>query len=665
MRLTLEIGHRIFNLGKKNFIINRRAGQELASVLNRMPRTGFDYESQVNGRQSAIIMACVRWIQRTYPEAPLQLKKYNKDSWEKVQSHPLIDLLNSPNQYYDGLLMQSALVADFALSGNAYLRKIRSGAGRPVELWWIPSTMIEPRWPWDNSEYLTHYEYYPGGASVKIAPSDIVHFRDGLDPNNTRKGISALQSLFREVFTDDEAANMTATLLKNLGVPGLVISPESEIASDEDAKEIKKWFKENTTGDKRGEPLVISTPTKVDMFGFSPQQMDLKQLRRIPEERISGVLGIPAIVAGLGAGLDRSTFANFAEAREMAYESNIIPLQRLLTEALKRQLLIDFEDDMNLWRIGYDLSEVRVLQEDENKLTERTVRQVLSGTIKIKDAQRIMGLPVDETQDIYLRPFNVLEVRSGVLEDSKANHGHEHKMMSAWPEDRKDAYWKNYAQRTEGKERVFMKTLRSLWNEQEAEVIKNLESHPTLEGTDFDTIKAEEAFNENLQPIISEIYAEAMMQVHEELDQHAGHDHEVKQEELLNQVALNWISTRSLELAKLLNGTTKEQLREALIEGFRNGESIPKIAKRIEEFYGKTYKTRALMIARTETITASNRGAEQAYQELGVKNLQWYTALDERVCPECAPLHGNIYPINQGPRPAIHPQCRCVMISAD
>ena len=47
----------------------------------------------------------------------------------------------------------------------------------------------------------------------------------GIDPNNTRKGLSPLASLYREIFTDDEAANMTASLMRNIGVPGVVLSP--------------------------------------------------------------------------------------------------------------------------------------------------------------------------------------------------------------------------------------------------------------------------------------------------------------------------------------------------------------------------------------------------------------------------------------------------------
>ena len=74
-----------------------------------------------------------------------------------------------------------------------------------------------------------------------------------------------------------------------------------------DVEDMKAKIQASFTGDRRGEPLVLGRGVQVQQFGFSPGEMDLKELRRLPEERISGGLGIPAIVAGLGAGLDRST----------------------------------------------------------------------------------------------------------------------------------------------------------------------------------------------------------------------------------------------------------------------------------------------------------------------------------------------------------------------
>ncbi len=128
----------------------------------------------------------------------------------------------------------------------------------------------------------------------------------------------------------------------------------------------------------------------------------------------------------------------------------------------------------------------------------------------------------------------------------------------------------------------------------------------------------------------------------------------------LDSYALEWIKLRSLTLAKSINKTTLEALRNELSLGFEAGESIQQLTKRIEEYFTENATVRAEMVSRTEVITASSQGANDRYQKEGVDKIEWYSAPDS--CDECAALDGNIYPINEGPRPALHPFCRCTIL---
>jgi hypothetical protein len=151
--------------------------------------------------------------------------------------------------------------------------------------------------------------------------------------------------------------------------------------------------------------------TKIQQFGFSPDQLLLRELRRMPEERVTAVLGIPAVVVGLGAGLERSTFTNMAEAREAAYESGLIPAQKLLGRrhplpaACRCSARIPFD-----FRFGFDLSKVRVLQEDLYRLTQRHDLAVRGGWELVSEARRASGLDVLPIDDVYLRDTRLTEV---------------------------------------------------------------------------------------------------------------------------------------------------------------------------------------------------------------------------------------------------------------
>lgn len=379
-----------------------------------LPRSRRDYEREIgDGFSSSVLMAPVRWIARTFPEAPMILT--NPDE-EIVRQHPMLTLLRRPNEFYSGRVLWMATMASVVLDGNGYWLVRRGANLQPVELWYAPHWMVDPQFPDDGTVFISHYLYRPlGREPVRIEVEDVIHFRDGLDPHNTRKGFSALKSILREVYTDEEAATFTAGLLSNMGVPGIVVSPDEDaaIVTDEDMELTRQWWQQRFSGDRRGEALVMRGRTRIEQFGFSPQQLDLRALRRVPEERVTAVLGTPAIVVGLGAGLDRSTFANFAEAREAAYESCIIPLQNLVAEEVWAQLLDEFEPSIEGWTVGFDLSVVRVLQEDENARSTRILAQLGGALITQAEARSELGYEIDAEHERYYFPFTTLVVPAG------------------------------------------------------------------------------------------------------------------------------------------------------------------------------------------------------------------------------------------------------------
>jgi HK97 family phage portal protein len=375
-----------------------------------------DYAAEVGDpTESSLVAAVLGWIGRTFPEAPPMLERLGDPYDEPVRDHPLLRLLQRPNPYYTGSELFMATVTDWAANGDAYWLVLPSREGEPSQIWWVPSWMMEPRG--SESEYLTHYDYQVNGEVIEISPDQVVHFRYGLDPTNDRKGVSQLRSLIREVFTDQEAAAFTASILRNHGVPGIVVSPDApgSSISPKEASETKRDLIQNFTGAKRGEPIVVTGATKVQQFGFSPEQLVLTSLRRVPEERVSAVTGVPAIVVGFGAGLERSTFTNFGEAKQSAYEANLIPTQRIMAEKIRFDLLPMFGEDPFAWRFGFDLTKVRVFQEDMNRLFARWDQAVRGGWAMVSEAKRACGVPVaeDGSDDVYLRLVTVAQVPGG------------------------------------------------------------------------------------------------------------------------------------------------------------------------------------------------------------------------------------------------------------
>lgn len=394
--------------------LNRMLFQRGAGVTRWFtPRGRIDYRREVgDGMTSSVIMACVLWMARTFPEAPMQVLD---SEGAEIERHPMVKLLKRPNAFYSGKAMWWGLILSLVLDGNGYLIKVRNRVGGVLELWYVPHWMIEPVSD-DPAVFIEYYRYTPDNQVIRLEVEDVVHLRYGLDPRDTRKGLSPLGTVLREVFTDDEAAQFSASILRNMGVPGVVVSPDPQAPpmGVQDAEAIREHIK-GMTGSRRGEPLILPGATKVSQFGFNPQQMELKTLRRLPEERVSAVLGTPAIVVGLGAGLDRSTFANFSEAREAAYESNIIPLHGLVADDIHTQLLGDFEDDIDLFEVAHDYSKVRVLQEDRVKAANVHAILFKAGLITRAKVLADIGEESTPADEVYMIPGGVTLVPVGEM----------------------------------------------------------------------------------------------------------------------------------------------------------------------------------------------------------------------------------------------------------
>jgi HK97 family phage portal protein len=365
-----------------------------------LPSARYDYAREAGVLwQNSIVSIVLGWLQRTFPEPRLQVCDEDPESGDlsPVAGHPLLALLRRPNGYHTDWDLWKATVLSYVVDGNAYWMKARAayGMGQPVQLWYVPHFTIAPVWETDGGGFIDYYCYRVNGVDYRVDPKWIVHFRNGIDPLNTRRGLSPLAALLREICGENEAANMTAAIMRNVGIPGLVVSPTDPKAEipPKAGEAIKAKFQSEFTGENRGSALVLNNSMKVDMPGWSPRDMMVDFLRKVPEERISAALGVPAGLAGLGAGLDRNTYSNYAEAREAYVENTLMPMQSEFARTLDCQLLTDYEDPTTLEvrRVCWDYSKVRVLQEDKGALHDRERADFQAGLTSQEEARQATG----------------------------------------------------------------------------------------------------------------------------------------------------------------------------------------------------------------------------------------------------------------------------------
>lgn len=368
---------------------------------------------------NSAVMNCLAWICRNFGQGVLHTVREQRDgSLKAVDTPGFLDLIYKPNPHHTAMQFWSGTMLSYHLDGNAYWIKVRNarGFGGPTELWYEPHWSIQPHWPQDGSVFIDYYERRVNGTIQQIPVENVVHFRNGINPGNIRYGMAPLKVALLEVFTDQEAAAYTAALLKNMAIPGVVINPTTPIGlTPEKAEAIKQKWATKFGGDNRGEPLLLDFEAEVTTIGFSPSEMDFTEVRRIGEERISGCFGLPAIVAGLGAGLDASTYNNLKELKKSAFEDCLAPTWDSIAETLTSQLLPDFVLGEDGDRIcDFDLTQIAALKEDEDKKNQRTVERLRAGAITVNEARTDLGYLPDPEANYYLLPNNVRPVTAAI-----------------------------------------------------------------------------------------------------------------------------------------------------------------------------------------------------------------------------------------------------------
>jgi len=105
---------------------------------------------------------------------------------------------------------------------------------------------------------------------------------------------------------------------------------------------------------------------------------------------------------------------------------------------------------------------------------------------------------------------------------------------------------------------------------------------------------------------------------------------------------ISWLLNLAATKVKQITDTTRDQLRKALADGVAAGESIPEIAKRVDQLYlEQIIPNRSTTIARTEVIGSSSWSAIEGAKESGLTlNKIWLATEDSRTRPDHADADG-------------------------
>jgi HK97 family phage portal protein len=393
-----------------------------------------------NADGNSAAFACLQVLASSAIEPPLRVYRDLGDGQpERLDEHPAQALLDDPNPALTPEELYFWLWWALHLDGNSYLLKRRAGGtafdavrGNVVELWPISPTRITPVTDKDSQAFIDHYDLTISPSEKQPIPTEnIVHLRLGLDDRDHRLGLSPFKRLTRAISTDEEAGKYIETFLKNYGVPGVVVVLQDAQITETQALDIKRRFQAEFGDEGRGRVGILNNGATVESVGSTLEQASVGTLRDVPEARIAAVLGVPPAMAGLTVGLQQtSNYASMRQITENFTERKLVPLWRMLGAKLSHRsgLRPDFfGSDQNIV-IRHDLSQVRALQEDEDKKFERYVKALTNGGITLEEFRTALGY------DAAMQPEETVFVPSTLAPTKAADLVQEPLALPAEPE---------------------------------------------------------------------------------------------------------------------------------------------------------------------------------------------------------------------------------------
>ena len=369
---------------------------------------GYDKLAQEGYAECVVAFQCINKVAAAIASVEPQLYRRGRGGkLSKVESHPLLDLMERPNAAQSGTEFMRHLVSYHQLSGNAYvLGNGLEGAfreKRPGELQLLnPGKVRVTPGPGFFAEA---YEYRPDASRVITYPVDRISGRSAVlqlktfNPLSPWYGLPPVLAAALGVDIHTGGQNWNKRLLDNGARPSgaLIVKGgdggQTEL-SDEQYARIKEMIDAQFSGQANaGRPLLLEGGLEWQEMSLNPKDMDFLEGKHSAARDIALAFGVPPQLVGIPGD---STYANYEQASLSFWTETVLPQLVLILEGFNRWLTPLYGDDLYLW---FDEEMIPALEPRRN---QKATRINASGYMTINEKRRAMGLDDVEGGDVVL-----------------------------------------------------------------------------------------------------------------------------------------------------------------------------------------------------------------------------------------------------------------------
>lgn len=262
-----------------------------------------------------------------------------------------------------------------SLSGNAFVRRTgnRLVVMRPDWVNIISEVVVEgedPRGELQTHREVVGYAYTEGGIESGNEPvlfdvEDVAHWAPIPDPMANWRGMSWMTPVLREINADSAMTKHRKSFFDNAGTPNMILKYGSKLQQAQ-LERIREQWRARYSGSKgAGETVVLDEGADLTVVGSSFESMRFNDVQAAGEVRIAQAAGVPAIVAGLTAGLDSNAYNVYKVALQAFINGTGSALWQSMCASLAK--LVDVPANARLW---WDTTNMPALREDEKDRAE-------------------------------------------------------------------------------------------------------------------------------------------------------------------------------------------------------------------------------------------------------------------------------------------------------
>lgn len=355
-----------------------------------------------------VVHACIRAVADIIASVPLVVLKEKGNRESMVgDNHPLQKLLNYPGGKITSRQLRARFAVDFLGYGNALFQIQRggaNGAGRITALRAINPEALQSVWV-DADGDPARYDYSDWSGIVRNAPvEDVLHFRDLDMPRpyypdvfGYPRGATAIQS----IVADNEATNYVRQVVTNDGTPTFAVMLSDEATADDALSMQQRYSARVVERGKRGAPAFFGAVKDIKPLGFTLNDLEFPDLRRVSREDICAAFGVDPRMIGIGSASSDAGLSGiqYQEARARLVQHTIEPM------------LVVFEDEINNWLapefgdvyVAYDANVLRDLVENDETTSTRIRAEFNSSLRTFEESRRALKLsPLPEPNESLL-----------------------------------------------------------------------------------------------------------------------------------------------------------------------------------------------------------------------------------------------------------------------